>query len=469
MGFGTYARRVRDERLPLARRYAALRCAVGHYCPLGFHATWAYLAAVARPSPELRRDPAALLRALDVLEAGRAVRLRETDAFAAVRRAEKAAGRRTPRAADTAHLRGPRWPGDTAPSRPGLVAAVADRHRAFRRLPVPDGARSGDDRARRAAELHRCLDGCAAAYLANLGRLDGPARDALARTVGGIRRLLRPGRVPTDVPLAAWLRLAELLAYAAEFGGAPNSGVQRPGADEGAEVGALKESAWREAAAIDTAPAAGEIDEAGWHGAIAGLVRPAYLAARTPWGQSGMSCGEADWVAARRFVLEAVERDGTFLDCGCANGYLMECLERWAAADGRRLELYGLDIIGELVAPARRRLPHRADGIWEGNALTWVPPRRFDVVRVGLEYVPVRRRPDLVRHLLDAAVAPGGRLVIGPYTEEAGTRATERDLAGWGFAVAGRAEVAHRDPRVVRRLVWIAADASGAGPGPIRP
>ncbi|MGW2629515.1 class I SAM-dependent methyltransferase [Streptomyces chattanoogensis] len=221
-------------------------------------------------------------------------------------------------------------------------------------------------------------------------------------------------------------------------------------------VAGLKERAWREVAAIDAALAAGEIDEAGWHAAVAELVRPAYLAAVTPWGQSGMGRGAADWVAARRFVLEAVAGDGSFLDIGCANGYLMECLERWGAEDGLRLEVYGLEIIAELAALARRRLPRLADRIWEGNALTWVPPRRFDVVRVGLEYVPERRRADLVRHLLGAAVAPGGRLVIGPYTEETWAAATEDALAEWGFTVAGRASAGHRDPRVVRRIVWVA-------------
>ncbi|MER6306419.1 hypothetical protein [Streptomyces sp. NPDC001657] len=54
MGFGTYVRGGRDEQLPLARRHSALRRAVGQYCPLGFHATWAYLAAMAHPSPDLR-------------------------------------------------------------------------------------------------------------------------------------------------------------------------------------------------------------------------------------------------------------------------------------------------------------------------------------------------------------------------------------------------------------------------------
>ncbi|MEU9124034.1 hypothetical protein AB0C96_29925 [Streptomyces sp. NPDC048506] len=205
---------MRNEQLPLARRHSALRCAVGHYCPLGFHATWAYLAATARPSPDLRRDPAALLRALETLEESRMVRLNELEAFAARRHAEKAAGRRTPLPTDTAHLRRPRWPGETAPSRLGLVAAVANRHSAFRRSAYPDATLSGDTQARRLADLHAHLDACASAYLTSLGRLNGPAQDELTDTIHGISRLTRPGYAPLNAYLLGWLRFANLLAYA---------------------------------------------------------------------------------------------------------------------------------------------------------------------------------------------------------------------------------------------------------------
>ena len=182
MGFNTYARRVRDEQLPLVRRHSALRCAVGHYCPLGFNATWAYVAATACPSPDLRGDPDALLRALETLETSRAVRLKELDAFAVRRHVEKAAGRRTPPRIDTAHMRGPRWPGEAAPSRLGLVAAVANGHTTFRRSPYPDESLYRDSQARQLADLHARLDNCAASYLTNLGprrRLDTrcPGRD----------------------------------------------------------------------------------------------------------------------------------------------------------------------------------------------------------------------------------------------------------------------------------------------------
>ena len=114
-------------------------------------------------------------------------------------------------------------------------------------------------------------------------------------------------------------------------------------------------------------------------------------------------------------LCDAVETDGTFLDVGCANGYMMESVEKWSAERGHRVEPYGLDIVPELADLARSRLPIWADRIYTGNVMTWSPPRRFHFVRTGLEYVPLRRRRDLVQRLLDESVVDNGRLIIGTY------------------------------------------------------
>ncbi|MFV2177699.1 hypothetical protein ACFHW2_15000 [Actinomadura sp. LOL_016] len=217
MSFGTYARRVRDESLPPRDRHAALRCAVERYCPLGFNATWAYVTAVARPLPDVRRDVPALLGALDVLEASRAVRLAESAAFAAARRVEKAAGRRSPRAADLAAFAVPRWPGRTGPSRLGLVAAVADRHRWFRRLPLPDESLLTDD----LAVLHDALDAAAAGYLARLGDADPATRASVAAAARAIDQAVRPGYAPLNGYVLPWRRFAALLDYAAHVDPVP--------------------------------------------------------------------------------------------------------------------------------------------------------------------------------------------------------------------------------------------------------
>ncbi|MCX5228292.1 hypothetical protein [Streptomyces sp. NBC_00233] len=229
MSFGTYARRVRDEQAAPARRYRALRCAVAEYGPLGFHATWAYLAATAVPAPDLRRDTAALLRALDILEASRRARIEEIAVFAARRRVEKAAGVRTPRGTD--HLASPwrpRWPGGAGPSRLGLVAAVANRRAAFLQVPRPDPSLRSDDLRGRLMDLHGRLDACAAAYLTALGRVDD--RDGPAGILAGIHRHLTPGYAPLNVPLLQWLRFAELLDYAVKATAVPHSRSLHSGA-----------------------------------------------------------------------------------------------------------------------------------------------------------------------------------------------------------------------------------------------
>lgn len=109
-------------------------------------------------------------------------------------------------------------------------------------------------------------------------------------------------------------------------------------------------------AECNAALGAGEIDEAGWHQRVAAVITPAYVAAETPWGQSGKTGDAASWERARSLLVDAM-RPGTFLDIGCASGYLMECMVRWCGAAGIACAPFGLDIAPELAELARRRLP----------------------------------------------------------------------------------------------------------------
>lgn len=214
---------------------------------------------------------------------------------------------------------------------------------------------------------------------------------------------------------------------------------------------APRDLAWREIAEIDARLEGGEIDEEGWHAAMAALVVPAYLAAETPWEGSGKQGSAEDWEHARSHVADAIDRDGSFLDVGCANGYLLECLPRWTS---HRLDGYGLDIAPELIDLARQRLPDLADRLHVGNALHCEPPHRFTYVRTGLEYVPRRRQ----RELVDRLLTWGERLIIGPMTEPV-DGPTERLLAGWGHPPTGGSERSHRRPDAVYRVLWIDAES----------
>ncbi len=164
----------------------------------------------------------------------------------------------------------------------------------------------------------------------------------------------------------------------------------------------------------------------------------AYLRAETPWGQSGNSGTYEDWERSRRPVAAAIERSGTFLDVGCANGYLMECVQAWCAERGLTVDPYGMELGPELVALARQRLPRWADRLWVGNMQTWAPPDglRFDALQVRPDAVLLERRAELLAHLRDQVLVAGGRLIVtmaesGPY----GTAAALLEHSG--FTVAG--------------------------------
>jgi GrpB-like predicted nucleotidyltransferase (UPF0157 family)/2-polyprenyl-3-methyl-5-hydroxy-6-metoxy-1,4-benzoquinol methylase len=211
----------------------------------------------------------------------------------------------------------------------------------------------------------------------------------------------------------------------------------------------------------------GEIDEATWYRNVAAVITPAYLRGRDPKEQSGFSGDDARWERARGVIAEAIDRDGTFLDVGCASGYLMETMQRWCSRKGVKIEPYGLDIAPELAELAQSRRPQWSDRVFVGNAIEWRHPGgvKFDFVRTGLEYVPPPRQQDLVRHLLAHVVDPGGRLIVGTYNEARASLVEpllEHRVAEMGFRIAGRIERPHSDCRIVYRVFWIDNDGSVA-------
>src|SRR6266436_5000040 len=86
--------------------------------------------------------------------------------------------------------------------------------------------------------------------------------------------------------------------------------------------------------------------------------RRRYLASDDPWRQSGWGSTPERWRLAREVILSAVERSGTFVDIGCANGLLLECLIAWATERGVVIEPHGIDLVPELIG-ARAQTPSR--------------------------------------------------------------------------------------------------------------
>ena len=175
-----------------------------------------------------------------------------------------------------------------------------------------------------------------------------------------------------------------------------------------------------------------------WFASVRERLESAYLSAEEPWRQSGFSGPVERWVACRQAIADCVNSSGTFLDIGCANGYLLESLVQWTTDRGVRIEPWGLDLSEKLVTLAKERLPDHTANLFVGNALTWQPPRTFDYVRTELCYVPKEYQRQYVLRLVDEFLAPGGRLLVAEYRSRKST-STEPWVDGIleqaGFAV----------------------------------
>lgn len=149
------------------------------------------------------------------------------------------------------------------------------------------------------------------------------------------------------------------------------------------------------------------------------LLETAYLTGQQPWQQSGFGLHTprtyADWEALRKPVAGAMDKSGTFLDIGCANGYLLECVLRWTGERGLTITPYGLDLSEKMVELARQRLPQYANHFFTGNVWDWQPPQTFDYVRTELVYLPAELRSQFVIRLLTRFLNPGGKLLLAEY------------------------------------------------------
>lgn len=140
-----------------------------------------------------------------------------------------------------------------------------------------------------------------------------------------------------------------------------------------------------------------------------------YLSMDSPWGQSGLIRGDFDrWEKLRKPIATMIDRDGSFLDVGCANGFLLECLMKWVEAGGISIEPFGVDYSEKFIQLARKRLSNFKNNFWVGNILDWQSPRIFDYVRTELCFVPPKYYKDLIFKLLNL-LKPNGKLLICEY------------------------------------------------------
>jgi SAM-dependent methyltransferase len=179
-----------------------------------------------------------------------------------------------------------------------------------------------------------------------------------------------------------------------------------------------------------------------WFETTKQVLETAYLAGKQPWQQSGVGLHTPrtaqDWEVLRKPIADCLTFSGTFLDIGCANGYLLECILRWTQERGLHIIPYRLDFSEKLVALARQRLPQFQDHIFVGNVWNWLPPQTFTYVNTTLDYIPDALREAFVHRLLKRFVEPGGLLLIARYlgrSTDLPIISLEGELQQWGFSI----------------------------------
>lgn len=146
---------------------------------------------------------------------------------------------------------------------------------------------------------------------------------------------------------------------------------------------------------------------------IKNAYQDAYLCKQSPLERSGFAHDLDSFLNLRSPILIAMgEKEGRFLDLGCANGVLIELLSK---NEGVRREYFGIDFVPELIEEANSRLGeicHVAD------LHNYVNTTGFEFVRFELCYAREHKMKYLVEHVIESMLCDDGVALICNYSEE---------------------------------------------------
>jgi ubiquinone/menaquinone biosynthesis C-methylase UbiE len=193
-----------------------------------------------------------------------------------------------------------------------------------------------------------------------------------------------------------------------------------------------------------------------WFFSLKKELEEAYLQHEEPWRQSGFSGPEERWTKCRKPIADCVGKSGSFLDIGCANSYLLECILNWTDERGLNIVPFGLDLSKKLIELAKDRLPKYNENFYTGNAWFWNNPIRYDYVRTEIVYVPEHLQRQYIERIIDRYLVEGGKLLVTEYRSRKDPVSKpwiDGMLREWGFDIAKQVSGYFDNKELTRVLV----------------
>lgn len=162
------------------------------------------------------------------------------------------------------------------------------------------------------------------------------------------------------------------------------------------------------------------------------------------------------WEQRKAFIAEAIHKDGSFLDLGSGNGFLIRCLQEWS---GCSLVPYGVDINSDYIQKAKQLFPEYEQNfvVFDSRDIDMLSdylPVQYDFIFHSSNwstFPPKRRHVELLDTMIEY-VKPGGRLIVGSYSEEK----TDNLNAIEGLKELGaRFDEVFENPESTNILAWI--------------
>lgn len=166
-----------------------------------------------------------------------------------------------------------------------------------------------------------------------------------------------------------------------------------------------------------------------------------------------------NWTNRRFFITKSINTSGTIFDIGCANGFLLRCLQEWSQYT---LEPYGIDINRKCIMQAKRLFKHQHGHFMSGSVKSmWrlsesLFPAQFKFIYWNVWDNYYFNNQEEVSALISVfeRVMEGGRLIFGFYDSDKRKKNKFKRLEKLGFRFSNIIENPNSTPSS-ETICWI--------------